>query len=393
MANNKDILETYLKYLSNSKDNKDYSPTVEENTAIYNISHDVQYADLNNQIKGIDDYETKKKLIIGYIAEQEIKKANNPKDLVSKIYGINVEDIESLKLDNGKEVFTFYDDKLGRKRIIENLGQESLVSQLKEVQNANIEFQGQDYKKNSNGILEQETQKNNNRQELKMVEIDEYINHPENYGTLDEDTSTIISKLNESKESLNIKYINIENKIALTKDNRVIEIAKNKDDTFVFIEPIKWKNNVDEMSNEDKVNETENLDESVNNDNEAEDTSIEENDFEDEPEFVSSEEIESEINAQNLEFEESPEEIKEKIKNYYDNPLKIDEIEDERKKSFYEKMVNEIYSVRLLEYQKKKEQKKSMVYKNTELNNNGFVNLIFVSILLLFLAFVLFLGF
>ena len=393
MIEKKDDLETYLKYLDNKSKDNEYVPTSEENTAIYNISNDVQYINLYNQIKGIDDYDSKRTIVSAYKTEQELKKAKNPKDLISKIYGINVEDIESLKLNNGKEVFTFYDTKQGRKRIIENLGQESLVSQLKEIQNNNIEFQGKDYKKNSNDILANEAEKNNNRQEFKMVEIDDYINHPENYGTLDNDTRTIIEKLSKAKETLKIKYINIENKVGLTKDNRVIEIAKNQDGDFVFVEPTKWKNNVDEMSNEDKVNENNQYSEDTLEQGEEENNEIEENDFEDEPEFVSSEEIQSEINAQNLVFEESPEEIRDKIKEYYEDPSKMNNIDSENKKSFYEKMVNEVFAVRKAEYEKKKEQKRSMIYKNPDLNSNGFVNLIFVSILLLFLAFILFLGF
>ena len=226
-----------------------------------------------------------------------------------------------------------------------------------------------------------------------MVEIDDYINHPENYGTLDNDTRTIIEKLSKAKETLKIKYINIENKVGLTKDNRVIEIAKNQDGDFVFVEPTKWKNNVDEMSNEDKVNENNQYSEDTLEQGEEENNEIEENDFEDEPEFVSSEEIQSEINAQNLVFEESPEEIRDKIKEYYEDPSKMNNIDSENKKSFYEKMVNEVFAVRKAEYEKKKEQKRSMIYKNPDLNSNGFVNLIFVSILLLFLAFILFLGF
>lgn len=393
MIEKKDDLEAYLKYLDNKSKDNEYVPTSEENTAIYNISNDVQYINLYNQIKGIDDYDAKRKIVSAYKIEQELKKAKNPKDLISKIYGINVEDIESLKLNNGKEVFTFYDTKQGRKRIIENLGQESLVSKLKEIQNNNIEFQGKDYKKNSNDILANEAEKNNNRQEFKMVEIDDYINHPENYGTLDNDTRTIIEKLSKAKETLKIKYINIENKVGLTKDNRVIEIAKNQDGDFVFVEPTKWKNNVDEMSNEDKVNENNQYSEDTLEQGEEENNEIEENDFEDEPEFVSSEEIQSEINAQNLVFEESPEEIRDKIKEYYEDPSKMNNIDSENKKSFYEKMVNEVFAVRKAEYEKKKEQKRSMIYKNPDLNSNGFVNLIFVSILLLFLAFILFLGF
>ena len=131
----------------------------------------------------------------------------------------------------------------------------------------------------------------------------------------------------------------------------------------MFVEPTKWKNNVDEMSNEDKVNENNQYSEDTLEQGEEENNEIEENDFEDEPEFVSSEEIQSEINAQNLVFEESPEEIRDKIKEYYEDPSKMNNIDSENKKSFYEKMVNEVFAVRKAEYEKKKEQKRSMIYK------------------------------
>ncbi|MBO6195807.1 MAG: hypothetical protein J6O56_05665 [Bacilli bacterium] len=386
MKNN--ILYIYLNYLSKINSDKNYVPNTEENTAIYNITNDVKYADLMNQLKGITDFNSKKKIIIDYIAEEEMKKSKGNKDLISKIYGVNIENIDSVKLDNGKEVFAFYDEKIGRKRLIENLGEESLMENLKEVQNNNIEFQTNDYKKNSENILKSQAEQNNNRQELKMVDINEYISHPENYGVLDEDTRSIINKVYNSKDDLKIKYINVENKVLLTEDHKVIEISKTKDGNYVLNQPIKWQQNVDEVDNEIKVEENEkNVDDVYEND-----YSIDSNSFEDEPEFISAEEIESEIKASNISLPYSTEEIKDKIKKYYDNPIEMENIEDESEKSFFNRMVNEIYAIRKTNYEKKKEQKMSMVYKNTDLNNSGFVNLIFISILLLFLAFVLFIG-
>lgn len=384
------IVETYLKYLGNVRDNSNYSPSVEENTAIYNITHDPKYADLISQLKNVKDYDNQKKIITGYLAEQEIKNAKDPKDLVSKIYGVNVEDVENVKLDNNVEVFAFYDVKLGRKRLIENLGKDSLVAQLKEMQNENLEFQTSDFKKNSDDMLKNKAEENNNRQELKMVEINDYINHPENYGTIDEDTQEIISKIIKEKDSLKIKYINIQNKVALTEDQRIIEISKTKEGKFVFNEPKKWKNNTDEISNEEKVKENETITSSTE---EKEDNYIEENKFEDETEFISAKEIEEELQIANIETDASVQEIKDNIKNLYDNPEAIDKIENPMEKAFYSKMVNEVFAVRKADFEKKNEMKRTMVYKNQELNNNGFVNLIFVTILLLFLAFVLFIGF
>lgn len=386
------ILNTYLSYLSKLNEDKNYKPNTEENTAIYNVNNDPNYADLLKDLKGIEDVNEKKKIVVKYIANEELKNSKSVKELVSKVYGINVEDIDSVKLDNGSEIFAFYDEKIGRKRLLENLDSNSLVQRLKEVQNNNEEFQSSDYKKNSGDILKDQATKNNNRQELQMIEIDDYISHPEKYSSIDKDKQEIINKVINSKDRLEIKYINVDNNVMLTKDNRIIEISKTSDGELVFDEPIKWKNNVDEMDNEEKLEDAAKTGEISETTDYNVDYSVEENDFEDEPEFVSSEEIESEINAQNLEFEESPEEIKGKIKEYYEDPNKINNIEDEKKKSFFEKMVNEVFAVRKTEYEKKKQQKKEMIYKNTN-GSEGFVNLIFVSILLLFLAFVLFIGF
>lgn len=382
------IVNIYLNYLSKVNYDKNYVPNIEENTAIYNVTHDVIYSDLINQLNQVNDFESKKNILTMYIAKEEAKNIKNGKDAISKIFGVNIEDIDSVRLENGKDVYAFYDKQLGRKRLIESLNEDSLIERLKEIQNNNEKYQTDDYKKNSEEILKNQAMNNNNRHEFKMVDVNDYITHPENYGVLDEDSQTILNRINNAKDDLRIKYINIENKVLLTEDNKVLEISKTNDGSFVFNEPKKWKNNVDEVDNKEKVNEEE---KEISNSEDV-DVSIESNEFEDEPEFISAEEIEEEIRIQKVILKGNTNEIMDKIKYYYNNPIEIDAIEDESEKVFYNRMVNEVYAVRKAQYEKKKAQTMAMTYRNPDLNNNGFVNLIFISIILLFLAFVLFIG-
>ncbi|OKZ83543.1 MAG: hypothetical protein BHW07_00975 [Clostridium sp. CAG_433_25_7] len=52
------------------------------------------------------------------------------------------------------DLFSFYDPKIGRKRLLENPSDGTLVEFLKEEQNNNEDFQSNDYKANSTAILQ-----------------------------------------------------------------------------------------------------------------------------------------------------------------------------------------------------------------------------------------------
>ena len=379
-----DIIKTYIEYLDKIEKDPSYEATSNENDLFYNINNNPKYTDI---IKAINNAPSINRIGIlqNYLFEEETKKLTN-EELVSKIYGIDVTNIENFKLNNDVDIFTFYDERLGRKRIIENLGRESLISQLKNSQELNVDYQANDYEKNANNILVDRALDNSNRQELNMIDINDYIAHPEDYGTLTNDTALIINKIYNEKDNKKIKYINLDNMVLLTENNDVIEMTKDENDNIILSTPSKWKSNISEVSNEDKVNE-QYYDDEISSD--EIDTTIESNNFEDEPEFISAEDIESELSVQNLNLT-NINEVKNNIIHYYNNPEKIEDIEDLIEKAFYEKMVNEIYAVRKSEYEKKKQRTMSMTLSN---NDYGFVNIILISILLIFLTFMIYVTF
>lgn len=376
-----DIIKTYIEYLDKIEKDPSYEATTNENDLLYNINNNPKYTDI---IKAINNAPSSNRIGIlqNYLFEEETKKLTN-EELVSKIYGINVTNIENFKLNNDVDIFTFYDERLGRKRIIKNLGRESLISQLKNSQELNVDYQTNDYEKNANNILVDRALENSNRQELNMIDINDYIAHPEDYGTLTNDTALIINKIYNEKDNKKIKYINLDNMVLLTENNDVIEMTKDENDNIILSTPSKWKSNISEVSNEDKVKE-QYYDDEISSD--EIDTTIESNNFEDEPEFISAEDIESELSVQNLNLT-NINEVNNNIIHYYNNPEKIEDIEDPIEKAFYEKMVNEIYAVRKSEYEKKKQRTMSMTLSN---NDYGFVNIILISILSIFLVFMIY---
>ena len=86
-------------------------------------------------------------LIVPFSAEEM------DEEVISKTFGVDINDIEHKYLNSGKEIFSFYDSKIGRKRLLENPSDGTLVEFLKEEQNNNADFQSNDYKANSTAIL------------------------------------------------------------------------------------------------------------------------------------------------------------------------------------------------------------------------------------------------
>ena len=66
------------------------------------------------------------------------------------------------------------------------------------------------------------------------------------------------------------------------------------------------------------------------------------------------------------------------------------DIENDIEKEFYEKMVNEVYAVRKASLEKKNKNVRKLTLYNPEISSYGFANLFFITILLLFLALVIF---
>lgn len=319
--------------------------------------------------------------ITNYINSQKKQEKEEPKEEISRIFGIDISEIDHKRLDTGIEVFAFFDSNIGRKRLIENpKNSESLTTQLKEIQNADEYYQGEkDYKDNATSMLKTFPY------ELEMIDIVDINDYSSRIKGLQENEQKKLNKLLQNKDVNNIRYINLENSVALDKDGNLIEsvIMENKllpNSKEVRLEsPKEYEYKVEEMSNENNDQQEINQDTISNVDQETT-NEITFDDLEDIPDLVEAEL--SEKYDRKLSQEELNK-IKQNIIKYYKNPdLMINLPEDERE--FYEKFVGMLSNK--IEAKKQSTQVNQMSYKPDD--NKGFENIMLLSIILVVLAIV-----
>ncbi len=346
---------------------------IEERKAIIEVNNlcktDKEVNEMINKIKESFNDEARMNILNDYLRKKELNEAKSNKEVISKKFGVDINEIEHKYLNNGKEIFAFYDSKIGRKRLIENPINGTLVEFLKEEQNNNGNFQSNDFKANSNAILN-ETSKEKNI-ELQMIYIEDLYKYKDIINNMDEKDIICLNELLKNREKLNIKYINLENILALDVDGKIIEGKYNEEKQKAELQSPKGANyNEQEISNE-------NNDVSSNEDNEnlynMEDTNIlEYNEFEDIPDIINEEEIDQSMRQK----------VAANLKKYYKNPdamLALAPLERE----YYEKLVG-ILSEKI---ELKKENKQVMTLKNPD-NKWGFSNIVLLSIIAIVLAIV-----
>ena len=322
-----------------------------------------------NKLKGSFSDESRMNILNDYLDQKELKEAKTNEEVISKTFGVDINDIEHKYLNSGKEIFSFYDPKIGRKRLLENPSDGTLVEFLKEEQNNNEDFQSNDYKANSTAILNEKLKEKNI--ELKMVYIGDLNDHQKEIDNLEEKKKKCLDEILKNKEKLGVVYVNLEDIVALDKDGKIIEGAFNEEKQKAEVQSPKEANyRAQEISNENSnVSSNENNGESYATDN----TSVNEfNEFEDIPDIINAEGIEP----------ARREEVAENLKKYYKNPdamLALAPLERE----YYEKLVG-ILSEKI---ELKKENKQVMTLKNPD-NKWGFSNIVLLSIIAIALAIV-----
>ena len=387
-------IKIYIEFLKKVKENPNYIPNLEESEVFNKIVHDSSYNQILNKINGASDYNSQIGILSDYISEQILKDTKDEKELISQITGVDVKDIEELELTDKSKIFAFYDDKLGRKRIIENLGTDSLNAQLKDAINNSIDYQTDNFQKNTENIMKDRALDNSNRQEFNLVDIGELLSNPrDNIRNIKDNTNSILHQLSALKDEHEIKYVDMDRMVALDAKNNVIELTQDENGILNFNTPTKWQSKVDEISNEDKLNDEILTDEnSLANENssntDSDENTLEPNDLEDNPNLITAEEIETELKLSGLEARiNNPDEVMKNIVNYYNNPEEMERIEDPIERAFYDKMVNEIYAERFNKKQKENNNARNLTYTNPELKNAGFVDIILMSILIIILGF------
>lgn len=370
---NKEIeknVKLFIKFLNNPNLS---TLNAEEKKAILEVNNlcktDSEFNEMVNKLKGSFSDETRMNILNDYLNQKELKEAKSNEEVISKTFGVDINDIEHKYLNSGKEIFSFYDSKIGRKRLLENPSDGTLVEFLKEEQNNNEDFQSNDYKANSTAILNEKLKEKNI--ELKMVYIGDLNDHQKEIDNLEEKKKKCLDEILKNKEKLGVVYVNLEDIVALDKDGKIIEGAYNDEKQKAEVQSPKEANyRAQEISNENNnVSSNENNGESYVTDN----TSVNEfNEFEDIPDIINAEGIEP----------AKREEVAENLKKYYKNPdamLALAPLERE----YYEKLVG-ILSEKI---ELKKENKQVMTLKNPD-NKWGFSNIVLLSIIAIALAIV-----
>ncbi len=370
---NKEIeknVKLFIKFLNNPNLS---TLNAEEKKAILEVNNlcktDSEFNEMVNKLKGSFGDETRINILNDYLNQKKLKEAKSNEEVISKTFGVDINDIEHKYLNSGKEIFSFYDFKIGRKRLLENPSDGTLVEFLKEEQNNNEDFQSNDYKANSTAILNEKLKEKNI--ELKMVYIGDLNDHQKEIDNLEEKKKKCLDEILKNKEKLGVVYVNLEDIVALDKDGKIIEGAYNDEKQKAEVQSPKEANyKAQEISNENNdVSSNENNGESYVTDN----TSVNEfNEFEDIPDIINAEGIDPAMR----------EEVAANLKKYYKNPdamLALAPLERE----YYEKLVG-ILSEKI---ELKKENKQVMILKNPD-NKWGFSNIVLLSIIAIALAIV-----
>lgn len=370
---NKEIeknVKLFIKFLNNPNLS---TLNAEEKKAILEVNNlcktDSEFNEMVNKLKGSFSDESRMNILNDYLNQKELKEAKSNEEVISKTFGVDINDIEHKYLNSGKEIFSFYDSKIGRKRLLENPSDGTLVEFLKEEQNNNEDFQSNDYKANSTVILNEKLKEKNI--ELKMVYIGDLNDHQKEIDNLEEKKKKCLDEILKNKEKLGVVYVNLEDIVALDKDGKIIEGAYNDEKQKAEVQSPKESNyKAQEISNENNdVSSNENNGESYVTDN----TSVNEfNEFEDIPDIINAEGIDPAMRK----------ELAANLKKYYKNPdamLSLAPLERE----YYEKLVG-ILSEKI---ELKKENKQVMTLKNPD-NKCGFSNIVLLSIIAIVLAIV-----
>ena len=227
----KQILFNYIELLNRyeevSKQGNSLHPTQSDNELIKEVkslyAKNEEYKDLIQKIHRLPPEERRDAVDKFFSRESNDEQDHTEEEVIAKTFGVDVSKIQHQYLENGKQIFSFYNPTLGKEIVLENDKKgKSLVERLKEIQMDNEKYQSNDEVLNANRILTDE--RNQKNLELDMLSKEE-IN--EKYSSLIQMSPEDFQKLQylmSHYESLHIKGINLENLVYLDEENKVHEV-------------------------------------------------------------------------------------------------------------------------------------------------------------------------
>lgn len=352
------------------------NPNMQFTNIELNIINRVQQEANNNpllgqfleNIKNVNEIE-RINLLNAYLNEEELKKqGEKEEEVIASTYGIDISKIEHKYLENGKEIFYFYDMKLGRNVILENKKEGiTLVEQLKKMQAQNQKFQTGTDEQNTNEMLNEQQNKENI--EMKLISLNELQNHMNEIQNMSIEEAQKLNFLIRNSDQLRINYINIENLVGIDIYGKLLEVRYDKENNrYMINEPMSANYDEEQINASDRIDENYTASEQYN--------SLQ-SDYEDKPEITPQEE-----------YEALSDQVKEQIQKYYEYPELLEMLpEEERAK--WQRYIDIYTKIKEQEQiQKEQNKPKQKIYKKEE-QKAGFADVLLLSLITGFLAGVL----
>lgn len=385
---NKDLLRKYVEILEYGN-----HLTTAESEIYSRVKNDPELAPIAKAIEETFPKEARYEVIKKYeeqLKEKDKNELDQIKEACQKTFGVNLDNIEFKKLSNGKDIIAFHDPRLNRKRIIDYSYAKSLVSEFSNIQNNNVDFQTEDYEKNATNIAKAEAGNNINR-EFNMIDIEKFkANYNELIKRIPADEQYKVAMINQllnQSANRNIKYINLENMVALDKTGNIIEASLDSENKARVTGTADIQRNVSSIDNAGNVTYSNNA--TTINVSNPESSEVTPNEFEQQEEIVNPDEENKEEDFKRVIKEEmekhnmngSVDDVYEKVKEYSEDLTKLEADFENKTLSdsqyeFYNELCESYVNTNTLE----NNNTLSLTYTNPDTKPNGFVLTIILAI-------------
>ena len=161
------------------------------------------------------------------VQSTQVTENTEQKEQIAKEYGLNLENIKHIKMDDGKEFFQFTDPKTKEVKMVENINYKStLKTQFEEAQKDMVNSQGENSEENAETMFKHNLKYKN--KEVELISIEEFKSNKYRYKKrmreLDTITKNKIIALLSKIDDLELKYINLENGFGIDEKNNVIDV-------------------------------------------------------------------------------------------------------------------------------------------------------------------------
>ena len=189
------------------------------------------------------------------VENNKVEEKTEQKEQLAKEYGLNLEQIKHIKLDNEKEFFEFINPKNKQVKMVENIDyKKGLKEQYEDSQETLAMSKGDDASENAENTFKHNLKYKN--KETELVSLEEYKNNRYHYSKkireLDTITKNKIIALLYMKDQLKLEYFNIENGIGVNDQQEVIDVkydfVNNKAE---FVNPLTISYNNSLQDNQD----------------------------------------------------------------------------------------------------------------------------------------------